>query len=54
MTPQPREIRSRVPRELKKEFDKACIDFEMSKQAALEEAIRVWLNWKKKQPPADD
>lgn len=38
-----REVRGRIPQELKIAFEVACARMETSQSAALEEAIRAWL-----------
>lgn len=38
-----REVRGRLPRDLKIAFEVACARLEMTQAAALEEAIRDWL-----------
>jgi len=45
-----REVRGRVPKELKIAFEIACARLEVTQTAALEEAIRDWLQ--KKDSPA--
>lgn len=38
-----REVRGRVPRDLKIAFEVACVRLEITQAEALEEAIRDWL-----------
>ncbi len=51
MTEETREVRGRIPKELKIAFEIACARLEITQTAALEEAIRDWL--KKQESPAD-
>lgn len=46
MDKETREVRGRVPKDLKIAFEVACARMEMSQASALEEAIREWLNRK--------
>jgi hypothetical protein len=48
-----REVRGRIPKDLKKAFEIACVRLEITQTVALEEAIRDWLR-KKQQPSASD
>ena len=41
-----REVRGRIPKELKIAFDVACARLELSQSNAMEEAIRHWLEAK--------
>jgi len=47
-----REVRGRVPKELKIAFEIACARLELTQTVALEEAIRDWLQ--KKDFPAGE
>lgn len=38
-----REVRGRIPQELKIAFEIACTRLEVSQSAAIEEAIKTWL-----------
>jgi hypothetical protein len=38
-----REVRGRIPQELKIAFEIACVRLEVSQSHALEEAIKAWL-----------
>ena len=49
MSEEIREVRGRVPKDLKIAFEVACARLEVTQAAALEEAIREWL---KKQEPS--
>ena len=51
MTEETREVRGRIPKELKIAFEIACVRLELTQTAALEEAIRDWL--KKQESTAD-
>ncbi len=46
MTEETREVRGRVPKDLKIAFEIACARLEVTQTAALEEAIRDWLRKK--------
>jgi hypothetical protein len=50
MTEETREVRGRVPKDLKIEFEIACARLEVTQTAALEDAIKDWL--KKQEPPS--
>ncbi|MFN6476466.1 hypothetical protein [Nostoc sp. DedQUE07] len=52
MTEETREVRGRIPKELKIAFEIACARLEFTQTAALEEAIRDWL--KKKESAANE
>lgn len=43
MTEETREVRGRIPKELKITFEIACARLEITQTAALEEAIKDWL-----------
>ncbi len=43
MNEEVREVRGRIPKELKIELDVICARLEMTQAAAVEEAIRDWL-----------
>jgi len=43
MTEETREVRGRIPKDLKITFEIACARLEITQTAALEEAIRDWL-----------
>ncbi|MGB3638702.1 MAG: hypothetical protein WBA39_14175 [Rivularia sp. (in: cyanobacteria)] len=43
MTEETREVRGRIPKELKITFEVACARLELTQTAALEEAIKDWL-----------
>jgi hypothetical protein len=43
MTEETREVRGRIPKELKITFEVACARLEVTQTAALEEAIKDWL-----------
>jgi hypothetical protein len=43
MTEETREVRGRIPKELKIAFEIACARLEVTQTAALEEAIKDWL-----------
>ncbi len=43
MTEETREVRGRIPKDLKITFEVACARLEITQTAALEEAIRDWL-----------
>ena len=43
MTGETREVRGRIPKELKIAFEIACARLELTQTAALEEAIKDWL-----------
>jgi hypothetical protein len=51
MAEETREVRGRLPKDLKIAFEIACARLELTQTAALEEAIRDWLQ--KKDSPAD-
>jgi len=53
MAQETKEVRGRIPKDLKKAFEIACVHLEITQTAALEEAIRDWLR-KKHQPSATD
>jgi hypothetical protein len=53
MAQESREVRGRIPRDLKIAFEVACVRMEMTQAAALEEAIRDWLV-KKGLPTSDE
>lgn len=46
MAEETREVRGRVPKDIKIAFEIACARLEMTQTAALEEAIRDWLQKK--------
>ncbi|MBA3923900.1 MAG: hypothetical protein H0X31_20285 [Nostocaceae cyanobacterium] len=46
MTEETREVRGRVPKDIKITFEIACARLEVTQTAALEEAIRDWLQKK--------
>jgi len=48
MSEEIREVRGRIPKDLKIAFEIACARIEVTQAAAIEEAIRDWL---KKQEP---
>ena len=50
MAEETREVRGRVPKDIKIAFEIACARLEVTQTAALEEAIRDWLQ--KKDSPA--
>jgi hypothetical protein len=52
MTEETREVRGRIPKELKITFEIACARLEVTQTAALEEAIKDWL--KKQDSPTGD
>ncbi|MBD2518879.1 hypothetical protein H6G93_28755 [Nostoc sp. FACHB-973] len=43
MTEETREVRGRIPKELKIAFEIACARLELTQTAALEDAIKDWL-----------
>ncbi|MEL6459447.1 MAG: hypothetical protein AAFQ91_14480 [Cyanobacteria bacterium J06621_15] len=43
MTEDTREVRGRIPKQLKMAFEIACVRLELTQTAALEEAIKDWL-----------
>ncbi|BDI17967.1 MAG: hypothetical protein V7K64_22955 [Nostoc sp.] len=43
MTEETREVRGRIPKELKIAFEIACARLEVTQTAALEDAIKDWL-----------
>ncbi|MEM9927862.1 MAG: hypothetical protein AAF915_29795 [Cyanobacteria bacterium P01_D01_bin.50] len=43
MTEDTREVRGRIPKQLKITFEVACARLELTQTAALEEAIKDWL-----------
>lgn len=51
MAEETREVRGRIPKELKIAFEIACVRLELTQTAALEEAIKDWL---KKQESKSD
>lgn len=53
MAQESREVRGRVPKDLKIAFEVACVRMEITQAAALEEAIRDWLT-KKGLPTSDE
>ncbi len=53
MAEERREVRGRIPKDLKKAFEIACVHLETTQTEALEEAIRDWLR-KNQQPSASD
>ncbi|MEH2117250.1 hypothetical protein [Nostoc sp.] len=52
MAEETREVRGRIPKDLKIAFEIACARLEVTQTAALEEAIRHWL--KKKESATDE
>lgn len=46
MAEETREVRGRIPKELKIAFEIACARLEITQTAALEEAIKEWLKKK--------
>lgn len=46
MVEETREVRGRIPKDLKIAFEIACARLEVTQTAALEEAIRDWLKKK--------
>lgn len=46
MTEETREVRGRIPKELKIAFEIACARLEVTQTAAIEEAIKDWLQKK--------
>jgi hypothetical protein len=52
MTEETREVRGRIPKDLKIALEIACARLEITQTAALEEAIRDWL--RKKEYPAGE
>ncbi|MCG6136993.1 MAG: hypothetical protein MET45_20550 [Nostoc sp. LLA-1] len=46
MAEETREVRGRVPKDIKIAFEIACARLELTQTAALEEAIRDWLQKK--------
>ncbi len=52
MTEETREVRGRIPKQLKIAFEIACARLERTQTAALEEAIKDWL--KKQESLADE
>ncbi len=53
MAEERREVRGRIPKDLKKAFEIACVRLDTTQTEALEEAIKDWLR-KKQQPSASD
>ncbi|MEH1928039.1 hypothetical protein [Nostoc sp.] len=53
MAEETREVRGRLPKDLKIAFEIACARLELTQTAALEEAIRDWLK-KKDSPPGGE
>jgi hypothetical protein len=53
MAEERREVRGRIPKDLKKAFEIACVRLDTTQTEALEEAIKDWLT-KKQQPSASD
>lgn len=52
MSQEIREVRGRIPKNLKIAFEIACARLELTQSAALEEAISDWV--KKQEPPTKD
>lgn len=53
MAKETREVRGKLPKDLKIAFEVACVRMEMTQAAALEEAVRDWLV-KKGFPTSDE
>ncbi len=53
MAKETREVRGRLPKDLKIAFEVACVRMELTQATALEEAIRDWLI-KKGFPTSDE